>query len=250
MIKAKREFKDLKVLDEIYQGKVKILKRTNYPDVIVQEFTDKITAFNGKKVETIPQKGMINNYISSLAFEFLESKGIPTHYIAKLSASEMLVKKVRVIPLKVMVRNIASGSITRRLGLSSGTILYPPVLEFYLKDSELGNPFINEDHIRSLNLLKPSQIKKIKRIALKANKLLKNFFVKRGLLLVDVKFEFGVYKNKKILLADEISPDTCRLWDVSSRQVLDRDRFRLELGRVRQAYVEVYRRLGGEEISS
>lgn len=229
-------------LDKIYEGKAKILYTTNDPDLLIQYFKDDATAFNAKKKGTIESKGIINNKIAAKIFEYLTSQGVTTHLVKHLSEREMLVKKVSIVPIEVIVRNRAAGSMCRLLGLEEGLRLSCPVLEFCYKKDELGDPLINEYHVRALNIATDDEIKQISEMALAINKHLTTFFLKLNIELIDFKIEFGRYKGK-IILADEISPDTCRLWEVGTGNKLDKDRFRRDLGNVEEAYQEVLRRI-------
>lgn len=227
---------------KIYEGKAKIMYTTDKLDLIIQYFKDDATAFNAAKKGTIAQKGVMNNKISSKIFEFLAGQGIPTHFEKHLSDREMLVKKVEIVPLEVIVRNRAAGSLCRLMGLKEGTPLASPVLEFCYKRDDLGDPLINESHILALQLATEAEIEAIKKYTLKINELLSKFFKNLGLELIDFKLEFGRYKGK-IILADEISPDTCRLWEIGTGKKLDKDRFRHDLGEIEEAYQEVLSRV-------
>lgn len=229
-------------LDRIYEGKAKIVYRTDDPDLVIQYFKDDTTAFNAAKRGTIVNKGIINNKISAKVFEFLESEDIPTHYVQCLSDREMLIKRAVIMPLEVVVRNKAAGSICRILGISEGTKLMPPVMEFCYKRDDLNDPLINEYHIRALNLVSDEEIKTIKKYAQRINQLMGRFFAKSNLELIDFKLEFGKYKGN-IILADEISPDTCRLWEIGTGKKFDKDLFRHDLGNIEEAYQEVLSRV-------
>ena len=227
---------------QLYEGKAKILYSTDSPEEIIQYFKDDATAFNAAKKGTIEQKGVMNNKISSRIFEYLESQGIPTHFIKSLNDREMLVKKVTIVPLEVIIRNRAAGSLCRLLGLPEGMTLACPVLEFSFKEDKLGDPMINEYHVRALNMATDEEVEKIKKFAFKVNDALKKFFLALKIELIDFKLEFGRYHGD-ILLADEISPDTCRLWEIGTGKKLDKDRFRRDLGNIEEAYQEVLRRV-------
>ncbi len=227
---------------KIYEGKAKILYETDNPDLLIQYFKDDATAFNAAKKGTINQKGIMNNKISSKIFEYLESKGIPTHYEKMLNEREMLVKRVQIIPIEVIVRNIAAGSLCKLLGLEEGLKLACPTLEYCYKEDKLNDPMINEYHIRALKLAKDEDIETIKKYAFKINDLMKEFFKSLSIDLIDFKLEFGKFKGK-VILADEISPDTCRLWEVGTGKKLDKDRFRRDLGNIEEAYQEVLARV-------
>ncbi|MBO8167220.1 MAG: phosphoribosylaminoimidazolesuccinocarboxamide synthase [Kosmotoga sp.] len=231
-------------LELLYVGKAKRVFRTESEDLLILEFTDVATAFNGKKKGNIADKGAINNEMSVYLFNTLEDLEIPTHFVQKLGDREMLVKRVEIIPIEVVMRNIVAGSLSKRLGISEGFELETPVLEFYYKSDELGDPMINEYHIMAMKLASKMEMKKIKDLAFKINTCLINEFSKAGLKLVDFKLEFGRYKGQ-IILADEISPDTCRLWDMKTNEKFDKDRFRRDLGDVEDAYKEALKRLLG-----
>ncbi|MDI3518227.1 MAG: phosphoribosylaminoimidazole-succinocarboxamide synthase [Caldanaerobacter sp.] len=226
----------------LYEGKAKKVYKTDKEDYYIIEYKDDATAFNGLKKGVIEEKGVVNNKVSSILFEFLEKNGISTHYVKMLSDREMLVKKVTIFPLEVIIRNYAAGSICKRLGLQEGIKFKEPVLEFCYKNDELGDPMINEYHIRALELATRDEIDLIKERAFKVNEILSEYFLSKDIILVDFKLEFG--KNQEgILLADEISPDTCRFWDKNTMEKLDKDRFRKDLGQVEEAYLEVLRRV-------
>jgi phosphoribosylaminoimidazole-succinocarboxamide synthase len=229
-------------LNAIYEGKAKILYTTEDPDLLIQYFKDDATAFNAQKRGTIQQKGIMNNRIASKIFEYLTSVGVQTHFVKHLNEREMLVKKVSIVPIEVIVRNRAAGSLCRLLGLEEGLRLACPTLEFCYKQDNLGDPLINEYHIRALNLATDEEIKKITSMAHAINEHLKKFFLNLKIELIDFKLEFGRYKGD-IILADEISPDTCRLWEVGTGNKLDKDRFRRDLGNIEEAYQEVLRRV-------
>ena len=229
-------------INSIYEGKAKILYTTKDPDLLIQYFKDEATAFNAQKKGMIDQKGVMNNRIASKIFEYLSAQGITTHYVKTLSDREMLVKKVTIVPIEVIIRNRAAGSLCRLLGLQEGLELACPILEYCYKDDSLGDPLINEYHIRALKLATDEEMKKISALAFKINDLLKQFFLKLNIELIDFKIELGRYKGD-IILADEISPDTCRLWEVGTGKKLDKDRFRRDLGNIEEAYQEVLRRV-------
>jgi len=228
--------------ETIYEGKAKIVKIQENPEEVAIFFKDDATAFDGLKKATIPEKGYYNARITSLVFQYLADQGVPTHFIKDLDARTVLAKKLQIIPVEVVVRNIATGSLVKRIGLTEGKGLIPPVVEFYYKNDPLHDPLINEDHARVLQLATPEELSELRRRALEINDLLVSLFDKANLILVDFKLEFGRYGGQ-ILLGDEISPDTCRLWDKATRQKLDKDRFRQDLGGVPEAYREVYARL-------
>ena len=227
----------------IYEGKAKKIFSTDSPDVFLQEFKDDATAFNGLKKDKIPHKGEHNNQISSKIFEFLEENDIPTHFIKKVSETEMLVNKVDIIKVEVVCRNIAAGSLVKKFGFTEGAELKQPIVEYYLKSDKLGDPLCTEDHIFALNLADKYGLDIIKKMTLRINTLLKKFFLDKGIKLVDFKLEFGKDKNGNIILADEISPDTCRLWDSKTDKKLDKDRFRFDMGEVEEAYMEIKNRI-------
>ncbi len=229
-------------LDMIYEGKAKKVFRTDDPKRYVVSYKDDATAFNGLKKGSIADKGIVNNKMSAILFQMLEEKGIPTHMIALLNDRDSLVKAVRILPLEVIVRNVAAGSMSKRLGIPEGTVLPQIVLEFSYKNDELGDPLINDDHAYAMGLATPEQVKTIKAYTLKINEFLKEFFLDKGLKLIDFKIEFGLYDGE-VILADEISPDTCRLWDVNTDEKMDKDRFRRDLGKVEETYQEVLARV-------
>jgi len=230
--------------EKLYEGKAKILYSTEEPDKLIQYFKDDATAFNAQKKGTIKEKGVLNNKISSRIFDLLEKEGIKTHFIERTSDRDMLVKKVEIIPVEVVIRNVAAGSLSKRMGIDEGITLKEPILEFYYKSDELGDPMINEYHIKVFNLANEKEMDIIKVMALKVNKFLVDFFDKNGIRLIDFKLEFGRY-NGDVLLADEITPDGCRLWDKKSGEKMDKDRFRQDLGKIEEAYQEVYKRVFG-----
>ena len=232
-------------LDKIYEGKAKILYTTKDPALLIQYFKDDATAFNAQKKGVIDQKGVMNNQIATKIFEHLKTKGIESHFVEKLNDREMLVKRVAIVPLEVIVRNRAAGSLCRLLGLAEGTSLACPTLEFCYKDDSLGDPQINEYHIRALKYATDEEVRHISATAFKINELLKKFFLHLKIELIDFKLEFGRFQNR-IILADEISPDTCRLWEVGTGNKLDKDRFRRDLGNVEEAYQEVLRRVSSQ----
>lgn len=226
----------------LYEGKAKKVYKTENPDYYIVEYKDDATAFNGVKKGTIHDKGIVNNKMSALLFKMLEEKGIPTHFEELLNDREQYVKAVKILPLEVIVRNVAAGSLSKRLGLEEGVPMKQTVLEFCYKDDELGDPMINEYHIAAIDLATEAQVEAIKKYALKINDILKAFFLERELKLIDFKLEFGVFKDQ-VILADEISPDTCRLWDVNTNEKMDKDRFRRDLGNVEDTYQQVLGRL-------
>ncbi len=232
----------MKMLEKIYEGKAKVLYSTEDPNLIIQYFKDEATAFDGKKKGIIQGKGVLNNKISSRIFKYLEERGIKTHFVEILSDREMLVKQLKIIPIEVVVRNIAAGSLAKRMGVEEGTPLKETVLEFYYKSDALGDPMINEYHVKAFGLAGADEFRRIEVLALKINKFLSDFFDERGIMLVDFKLEFGAHQGK-ILLGDEITPDGCRLWDKTTKEKMDKDRFRRDLGKVEEAYQEVLRKV-------
>lgn len=227
----------------LYQGKAKQIYACDEQDKVIVLFKDDATAFNGEKKGQIANKGILNNAISNIFFKLLEEKGIPTHLIEEINEKEVLVRKLEIIPVEVVMRNIAAGSLAKRLGLDEGAVLNKPVLEFYYKDDELGDPMINEYHIYAQNLASNDEIERITELAFEINDILFVFLKDKGIDLVDFKLEFGKDAQGKIYLADEISPDTCRFWDSKSSKKLDKDRFRRDLGKVEDAYQEILQRL-------
>ena len=230
-------------LDLLYEGKAKKVYTTEDPDVLIVDYKDDATAFNGEKKGTIAGKGVINNRMSNYVFKKLAEEGVPTHYIKELSDRETAVKRVEIVPLEVIIRNVAAGSFSKRLGVPEGTVFTEPTVEFSYKNDELGDPLINDYFARALDLATWEEIETIKKYAFKVNDVLKAFFLEAGIKLIDFKIEFGRYHGQ-IILADETSPDTCRLWDVNTNEKLDKDRFRRDMGNVEEAYQEVFRRLG------
>ncbi len=229
----------------LYEGKAKRVYETERSDAYLVEFKDDATAFNGQKRGQIEGKGRYNNRISEILFGFVEEAGIATHFLRSLSDREMLVRRVTIIPLEVVTRNIAAGTLATRVGIAEGTPLKRPVVEFYYKNDDLGDPLINRSHALALELATMEQMSWLEDTALKINGILQREFSKRNVILVDFKLEFGSLADGSLLLADEISPDTCRLWDAASNEKLDKDRFRRDLGQVEEAYREILRRLEG-----
>ena len=228
--------------EKLYEGKAKIVYETNQPGVIIQYFKDDATAFNALKKGTIVGKGVINNRMSAALFEVLQRARVPTHFLRTLSDREMLCHRLDIIKIETIVRNIVAGSLAKRTGLEEGTPIKQPIVELYYKSDPLGDPMLNDDHVRMLRLATPGELAWMKRTALKINSILRPHLARRGLLLVDFKLEFG-RRGRTLYLGDEISPDTCRLWDSRSKERLDKDRFRRDLGGVEEAYQEVFRRL-------
>ncbi|MCD7867320.1 MAG: phosphoribosylaminoimidazolesuccinocarboxamide synthase [Clostridiales bacterium] len=229
--------------EQLYEGKAKKVFATEDPDVVIVSYKDDATAFNGEKKGTIVGKGAINNRMTNVVFQRFEAAGIPTHFIEELSDRETAVKKVEIVPLEVIIRNVAAGSFSKRMGVKEGTALLCPILEFSYKNDDLGDPFINDDYALALGLATKEELEQIRSYTLKVNEIMKEYFLHAGMRLIDFKIEFGRYHGQ-ILLADEVSPDTCRLWDVNTNEKLDKDRFRRDLGNVEEAYQEVFHRLG------
>ncbi|MEW9501880.1 phosphoribosylaminoimidazolesuccinocarboxamide synthase [Jeotgalibacillus marinus] len=229
----------------LYEGKAKRLYSTNEEGILWLEYKDSATAFNGEKKASIDGKGQLNNLITSLLFDKLKEQGIDSHFVQKLSDHEQLVRHVEIIPIEVVVRNVAAGSLAKRIGLEEGQPLKQTIVEWYYKDDDLGDPLINEDHIAILSLAQPKELPILREKALEINQILTGFFNNIGVDLIDFKLEFGRAKDGSILLADEISPDTCRLWDSKTKQRLDKDVFRRDLGSLKDAYQTVFTRLGG-----
>jgi phosphoribosylaminoimidazole-succinocarboxamide synthase len=227
---------------KLYEGKAKIVYATADPARVIQYFKDDATAFNALKRGTIVGKGVVNNRVSAILFARLERAGVPTHYLGTPSEREMLCRRLDIIKVETVVRNVVAGSLAKRTGLEEGTVMARPVVELYLKSDPLGDPMINDDHVRLLGLAAPRELAWMRRAALRVNAVLRPYLARRGLRLIDFKLEFG-RRGKRLYLGDEISPDTCRLWDVTNREKLDKDRFRQDLGGVEEAYQEVYRRL-------
>jgi len=232
----------MKKLEQLYEGKAKKVFKTDDPNAYIVDYKDDATAFNGLKKGTIAEKGMINNKVSNHLMRLLEKNGIPTHLIEELSDRETLVKKVTIVPLEVIVRNIAAGSLSKRLGLPEGKKLAKTVLEYSYKDDELGDPMINDYHVFAMELATPEELQTIANYAFKVNEILTAYLKDLGIELIDFKLEFGRTSDGTIILADEISPDTCRFWDSKTGEKLDKDRFRRDLGSVEDAYQEMMRR--------
>ena len=230
----------------LYEGKAKKLFITEDPQILRVEYKDDATAFNGKKFDRLRDKGRLNNAITVFFFEHLETKDIPSHFVRKISETEQLVRRVKIIPLEVVVRNVAAGSLSKRIGWEEGKELPHPIVEFYYKDDDLSDPLLAEEHIRLLELASEAQIEELKKRGLAVNKALKSLMLSKGIRLIDFKLEFGLDQKGEILLADEISPDTCRFWDIESGKILDKDRFRRDLGGVTEAYLEIHQRLTEE----
>lgn len=231
----------------LYEGKAKRIYRTDDENIVRVEYKNSATAFNGVKKAEIAGKGHLNNEITSLLFLKLKEQGIESHFIEKISETEQLVKKVSIIPLETVVRNVAAGSLAKRLGIEEGKALTKPMVEFYLKNDELGDPLLTIDHILELQIATEAEITILKEKALEINMALSSFFAKLGIRLIDFKLEFGKDREGRIILADEISPDTCRLWDVKTNEKLDKDVFRRDLGSLTDAYEQILARLGGKQ---
>ena len=226
----------------IYEGKAKKLYETEDQDLLIQEFKDDATAFDATKRGTIKDKGVINNRLSEVIFKLLESKGVATHFVERMNERDMLVKKVKIVPLEVTIRNVVAGGMAKMLDLKEGIVLKETVLEYHYKEDKLHDPLINEYQIRAVGLATSEDLEFIRKTSFEINDILRKLFDKSGLTLVDFKLEFGRFKNR-IILADEISPDTCRLWDKKTNEKLDKDRFRRDLGKIEEAYQEVLKRL-------
>jgi len=233
---------NMEKLKQIYEGKAKKLYETADPDILIQEFKDDATAFDATKRGTIGNKGIVNNRLSEKIFNLLSKKGIPTHFVERPNDRDMVVKKVEIVPIEVTMRNIVAGGMAKLLGLDEGIVLKKPVLEWHYKEDKLHDPLVNDYHILALGIATEKELDTIRKYSFKVNDILMDFFDSKGLILVDFKLEFGRFKGK-IILADEISPDTCRLWDKTTKEKLDKDRFRRDLGNVEEAYQEVLRRV-------
>jgi phosphoribosylaminoimidazole-succinocarboxamide synthase len=229
--------------EQLYEGKAKKVFATDDPELLLVSYKDDATAFNGLKKGTIAGKGVINNKMSNALMQYLEKKGIPTHYVEEINDRDTIVKKVQIVPLEVIIRNIAAGSFSKHYGVEEGTLLKAPTIEFSYKNDDLGDPLINEYHALALGLATQEEIDTIKKYAFQVNEELKAFWKSCGVTLVDFKLEFGRLSDGTIVLADEISPDTCRLWDSETGMKLDKDRFRRDMGGVEDAYQEIMRRL-------
>ena len=235
-------------LEQLYEGKAKKVFKTDDPEVLMVNYKDDATAFNGEKKGTIQSKGIINNRVTNHLMKMLEERGIPTHLIKEISDRETLVKKVTIVPLEVIIRNVAAGSFSKRYGVEEGKELLAPTLEFSLKNDDLGDPLINSYHVLALGLATQEEIDTIAGYAFKVNEILKKYLLDLGIKLIDFKLEFGKTSDGTIVLADEISPDTCRFWDKDTNEKLDKDRFRRDMGGVENAYEEIMKRLMGETV--
>lgn len=231
--------------EQLYEGKAKKVYSTNNPDYVIVDYKDDATAFNGEKKGTISGKGVINNKMTNYMFGMLEKEGVPTHLVEEISDRETIVKKVSIVPLEVIIRNVAAGSFSKRMGVEEGRKLLTPILEFSYKNDDLGDPFINDYYALALGLATKEEIDTISKYAFKVNEFMVNFFKKLNIDLIDFKIEFGRFHDQ-IILADEISPDTCRFWDSTTHEKLDKDRFRRDMGGVEEAYQEIMKRLMGE----
>jgi phosphoribosylaminoimidazole-succinocarboxamide synthase len=230
-------------LDMLYEGKAKKVYKTENEDIYIVDYKDDATAFNGLKKGTIGGKGVVNNKMSNHIFKLLEKNGVPTHFVEELSDRETAVKKVEIVPLEVIIRNVSAGSFAKKLGIEEGRKLLCPTLEFSYKDDALGDPMINDYYALAIGAATKEEIDRITELAFKVNEVLIQYFAELGIELIDFKLEFGRCKGE-IILADEISPDTCRLWDINTHEKLDKDRFRRDMGNVEGAYQEVFKRLG------
>ena len=229
--------------EQLYEGKAKKVFATDDPNLVIVDYKDDATAFNGLKKGSIAGKGVINNVMSNHMFQLLEKQGVPTHFVEQLSERETLVKKVSIVPLEVIIRNISAGSFAKRFGVEEGIVFDEPTIEFSYKNDDLGDPLMNAYHAVALKAATREEIETIKSMAFKVNEVMKQYFDSLNVILVDFKLEFGKTADGKIVLADEISPDTCRLWDMTTNEKLDKDRFRRDLGKVREAYEEILARL-------
>ena len=232
--------------EQLYEGKAKKVFSTDDPNLYIVDYKDDATAFNGQKKGQIAGKGVINNVMSNHMFQLLEQQGVPTHFVEQLSERETVVKKVSIVPLEVIIRNISAGSFAKRYGVEEGIVFKAPTIEFSYKNDDLGDPLINDYHALALGLATEDEINEIKAMAFKVNEVMKDYFDHLNVTLVDFKLEFGKTADGKIILADEISPDTCRLWDKTTGEKLDKDRFRRDLGGVEEAYQEIMRRVMGK----
>lgn len=230
---------------QMYEGKAKKVYATDNPDYCIVSYKDDATAFNGLKKGSIEGKGVVNNRMSNYLFKILEKVGVPTHFVEELNDRETVVKRVSIVPLEVIIRNVAAGSFSKRFGVEEGEALHNVVLEYCLKDDDLGDPMINESQILALGLATQQELDVISQMAFKVNEILKAYFLEIGVELIDFKLEFGKFKGE-IILADEISPDTCRFWDAKTHEKLDKDRFRRDMGKVEDAYQEMFHRIGLE----
>ncbi len=236
----------MEIKEQLYEGKAKKVFATDDPEVLVVDYKDDATAFNGLKKGTITGKGVINNRLTNYMMQLLEKEGVPTHFIKELSERQTLVKKVAIVPLEVIIRNVSAGSFAKRYGVEEGIVFAEPTIEFSYKNDALGDPLINAYHAIALKLATREEIETIKRMAFRVNDVMKAFLKNIGVDLIDFKLEFGRLSDGTIVLADEISPDTCRFWDSKTHEKLDKDRFRRDLGNVEDAYKEMMKRIMGE----
>ncbi|MCR5599308.1 MAG: phosphoribosylaminoimidazolesuccinocarboxamide synthase [Ruminococcus sp.] len=232
--------------EQLYEGKAKKVYATNDPNLVIVDYKDDATAFNGEKKGTISGKGVINNKMTNFMFKMLEKEGVPTHLVEEISDRETIVKKVSIVPLEVIIRNVAAGSFSKRMGVEEGKQLLCPILEFSYKNDDLGDPFINDYYALALGIATQEDIDTISKYAFKVNEFMVKFFKGLNIDLIDFKIEFGKTADGTIILADEISPDTCRFWDSTTHEKLDKDRFRRDMGGVEEAYQEIMKRLMGE----
>ena len=232
----------MKKLEQLYEGKAKKVFKTDDPKCLIVDYKDDATAFNGEKKGQIVGKGVVNNTMTNIILQLLEQKGVPTHYIEQISDRETIVKAVKILPLEVITRNISAGSFAKRYGVEEGIVFDKPTFELSYKNDDLGDPLMCESHALALKLVTEEQLEKVKAYTATVNETLKEFFLDKGLKLVDFKLEFGLYDGE-VILADEISPDTCRLWDVETNEKMDKDRFRRDLGKIEETYAEVLRRV-------
>jgi phosphoribosylaminoimidazole-succinocarboxamide synthase len=237
---------DMEKKEQLYEGKAKKVFATDDPNLVIVDYKDDATAFNGLKKGSIAGKGVINNVMSNHMFQLLEKQGVPTHFVEQLSERETLVKKVSIVPLEVIIRNISAGSFAKRFGVEEGIVFDEPTIEFSYKNDDLGDPLMNAYHAVALKAATREEIETIKSMAFKVNEVMKQYFDSLNVILVDFKLEFGKTADGKIVLADEISPDTCRLWDKTTKEKLDKDRFRRDLGGVEEAYQEIMKRVMGK----
>lgn len=237
----------MKKTEMLYEGKAKKVYATEDSNLVIVDYKDDATAFNGEKKGTITGKGVVNNVMSNHMFQLLEKQGVPTHFVEQLSERETVVKKVSIVPLEVIIRNISAGSFAKRYGVEEGIVFSEPTIEFSYKNDALGDPLINDYHALALGLASKEEIETIKSMSFQINEVMKKYFASLNVILVDFKLEFGKTADGSIVLADEISPDTCRLWDKDTKEKLDKDRFRRDMGGVEEAYQEMFRRLFGEE---
>ena len=232
----------MKKLEQLYEGKAKKVFKTDDPKCLIVDYKDDATAFNGEKKGQIVGKGVVNNTMTNIILQLLEQKGVPTHYVEQISDRETIVKAVKILPLEVITRNISAGSFAKRYGVEEGIVFDKPTFELSYKNDDLGDPLMCESHALALKLVTEEQLEKVKAYTATVNETLKEFFLDKGPKLVDFKIEFGLYDGE-VILADEISPDTCRLWDVETNEKMDKDRFRRDLGKIEETYAEVLRRV-------